>query len=116
MTAICKAQPIKRRVTTIPRQTSLLAAQPISPFKTGLLKWIGNKQRFAHTIASFFPAQFNTYREPFVGSGAVLATIAPTHAIASDSFKPLMEIWQTLATNPVSMPLMLWRCGAFPTS
>ena len=43
----------------------------VSPFKTQLLKWIGNKQRFAHEIASYFPKKFNTYYEPFLGSGAV---------------------------------------------
>jgi hypothetical protein len=37
-----------------------------------LLKWIGNKQRFAAAIARVFPSNFKTYFEPFVGSGAVL--------------------------------------------
>ncbi len=77
----------------------------IMPFKTGLLKWVGNKQRFAHEIAAYFPAQFNRYIEPFVGSGAVLATLSPSQAIASDSFKPLVEIWQTLAADPELLKL-----------
>lgn len=77
----------------------------IDPFKVGLLKWIGNKQRFAHEIAAFFPSQFNTYLEPFVGSAAVLATLAPARAVASDSFKPLMEIWQTLSRDPELLKL-----------
>ena len=77
----------------------------VQPFKTGLLKWIGNKQRFAHQIASYFPTQFNRYLEPFVGSGAVLATLAPPQAIASDFFKPLVEIWQTLTTDPELLKL-----------
>ena len=38
-----------------------------------LLKWIGNKQRFAETIISYMPEQFNNYYEPFLGSGAVMA-------------------------------------------
>jgi len=77
-------------------ETSLL----VKPFKLQLLKWIGNKQRFAHEIASFFPTEFNKYFEPFLGSGAVLATLAPKQAIGSDIFHPLMEIWQTLHDNP----------------
>ena len=77
----------------------------VRPFKTGLLKWIGNKQRFAHQIASFFPSQIGTYREPFLGSAAVLATLAPTCGIASDSFRPLIEIWQALSTDPESLKL-----------
>lgn len=72
----------------------------IQPFKTQLLKWVGNKQRFAHEIVSFFPDKFNKYFEPFLGSGGVLATLSPKNAIASDAFKPLMEIWTTLKFDP----------------
>lgn len=72
----------------------------VPPFKSQLLKWIGNKQRFAHEIASYFPAKFGTYYEPFLGSGAVLATLAPKSAVGSDVFQPLVEIWQTLRTHP----------------
>ena len=73
---------------------------PVPPFTKQLLKWVGNKQRFAHEIASYFPAEIRTYFEPFLGSGAVLGTLAPQKAIASDIFRPLMEIWQTLHDNP----------------
>lgn len=72
----------------------------VEPFQTGLLKWIGNKQRFAHEIASYFPSNFGTYYEPFIGSGAVLATLAPGRAVGSDSFAPLVGIWQTLREAP----------------
>jgi DNA adenine methylase len=76
------------------------AGRSVFPFKTQLLKWVGNKQRFAHEIASFFPADFGTYFEPFLGSGAVLATLAPERAVGSDNFQPLMEIWQALKNDP----------------
>lgn len=75
----------------------------VDPFKTQLLKWIGNKQRFAHEIVSFFPTRFGTYYEPFLGSGAVLATLAPNSAVGSDVFKPLVEIWQTLRNQPAEL-------------
>jgi DNA adenine methylase len=75
----------------------------LEPFRLQLLKWIGNKQRFAHEIASYFPNDIRTYFEPFVGSGAVLATLRPQRAIASDRFKPLIEIWQTLRANPAML-------------
>ncbi|MBI1899668.1 MAG: DNA adenine methylase [Planctomycetia bacterium] len=68
----------------------------VRPFRAQLLKWVGSKQRFAHEIVSFFPARFERYFEPFLGSGAVLGTLAPARAVASDAFQPLMEIWQTL--------------------
>lgn len=72
----------------------------IEPPRGQLLKWIGNKQRFANEIISYFPMDFGTYYEPFVGSGAILATLAPKQAIASDTFRPLIEIWQTLHNDP----------------
>jgi DNA adenine methylase len=73
--------------------------RPVKPFKHQLLKWVGNKQRFAHEIVSYFPVKFGAYFEPFLGSGAVLGTLAPGKAMGSDIFRPLMEIWQTLHTD-----------------
>ena len=72
----------------------------VQPFRTQLLKWIGNKQRFAHEIISHFPTQYDTYFEPFLGSGAVLGTLAPTRAVGSETLGPLIEIWKTLRRKP----------------
>ncbi|MFT3662772.1 MAG: Dam family site-specific DNA-(adenine-N6)-methyltransferase [Gordonia sp. (in: high G+C Gram-positive bacteria)] len=81
--------------------TSLFEApEPVAPFKTQLLKWIGNKQRFAHEIASYFPGDVATYYEPFLGSGAVLSTYAPRRGVAADALAPLAEIWTCLEQNP----------------
>lgn len=77
-----------------------VTAPTVAPFRTQLLKWIGNKQRFAHEIASMFPLDFGAYYEPFLGSGAVLGTLAPARAVGSDIFAPLIEIWQTLHQDP----------------
>lgn len=68
--------------------------------KKQLLKWIGNKQRFAREIASYFPDKYGVYYEPFLGSGAVLGTLMPERAVGSDNFLPLIEIWQTLRAAP----------------
>ena len=71
-----------------------------TPPKGQLLKWVGNKQRFASEIARFFPTDFNTFYEPFIGSGAVIATVAPTNGVGADAFKPLVEIWNKLKNDP----------------
>lgn len=70
------------------------------PPKSQLLKWVGNKQKFAAEITSYFPTEFKRYFEPFLGSAAILATVAPNKGFGSDTFKPLVEIWQTLITDP----------------
>lgn len=71
-----------------------------APLSSQLLKWIGNKQKFAKEIISYFPTSFGVYHEPFLGSGAVLGTLAPIRACGSDSFLPLVEIWQALREDP----------------
>lgn len=85
-------------------QLSLLASDEqrpsVAPFKTQLLKWIGNKQRFAHEIIDYFPTGFGTYFEPFLGSGAVLATLAPERAVAADAYEPLIGIFMMLHNRP----------------
>src|SRR5207245_6206273 len=43
---------------------------------------------------------FGNYFEPFLGSGAILGTLAPENGIGSDNFGPLIEIWRTLRENP----------------
>lgn len=74
--------------------------QTVKKFSTQLLKWVGNKQKFAHEIASFFPKDYGTYYEPFLGSGAILATLAPKKAVASDKFGSIIEIFQCLKDDP----------------
>ncbi|HEX5307459.1 MAG TPA: Dam family site-specific DNA-(adenine-N6)-methyltransferase [Solirubrobacteraceae bacterium] len=65
-----------------------------------LLKWVGNKFRYADIIARHLPSEMGTYYEPFVGTGAVLATLAPEHAIAGDTLPTLVELLQIVQTEP----------------
>ncbi len=78
---------------------SLLNEVHVRP-KGQLLKWIGNKYKFAEKIVSFFPKEYNKYIEPFLGTGAVLATLCPHQAIAADTLKPLIAIWDILQNEP----------------
>ena len=75
-----------------------------------LLKWIGNKQRFAETIISYMPEQFNDYYEPFLGSGAVMDQLLYqngnidipifNHAYASDVLPFLIDIFRIVKEQP----------------
>jgi len=87
-------------MSTLPLPLDGTPTLDVAPFKQQLLKWIGNKQRMAHQIANFFPADMATYHEPFLGSGAVLGTLAPERAFASDALLPLAEIWMQLSNDP----------------
>lgn len=75
-----------------------------------LLKWIGNKQRFAANIVSYMPEVFNNYYEPFLGSGAVMAELLDAdvnkllphfeHAYGSDVLPFLIDIFRLAKNNP----------------
>ncbi|MCK4427779.1 MAG: Dam family site-specific DNA-(adenine-N6)-methyltransferase [candidate division Zixibacteria bacterium] len=78
------------------RQLSLIPTRPMGQ----LLKWVGNKYKYAHIIVSYFPANYNKFIEPFVGTGAILATLSPKKAIAGDTLAPLIEIWTLLQNDP----------------
>lgn len=65
-----------------------------------LLKWVGNKQRFAPEIVKLIPTSFGRYIEPFVGSGAVLGAVAPKHGIAADVLAPLIDFWNLVKDDP----------------
>ena len=75
-----------------------------------LLKWIGNKQRFAETIISYMPETFNNYYEPFLGSGAVMAELLDMdatrlfphfqHAYGSDILPFLIDIFNIVKETP----------------
>lgn len=75
----------------------------VSPFRTQLLKWVGNKQRISHEIVSYFPLRIGAYIEPFLGGGGVLGTLNHVQAIGSDVFAPLIEIWRSLHDDPTQV-------------
>jgi DNA adenine methylase len=68
-----------------------------------LLKWVGNKFRYAEAIAEHLPTDFNSYFEPFVGTGAVLATVAPQRGIAGDALSILVEFHKAVQTDPAPL-------------
>ena len=76
-----------------------------------LLKWIGNKHKFALEITTYMPKSFNTYYEPFLGSGAVLGTVSDLNqysllspkfnrSVAGDSLKYVVDIFNYVKNEP----------------
>lgn len=80
-----------------------LGASPPRKPPSQLLKWVGNKQRFAPEITRYIPSQYHRYIEPFVGTGAVLGALAPRNGLAGDTLEPLIRIWQLVQQNPESL-------------
>lgn len=68
-----------------------------------VLKWVGNKFRYSEAIAAHLMPYDGKYIEPFVGTGAVLATVAPRRGLAGDALELLIELHQTIQEDPTKL-------------
>lgn len=68
----------------------------LSPF----VKWVGGKRNVIKKyLKDFFPINFKTYIEPFVGAGAVFFYLKPKKAIINDINKELMITYNVIKDN-----------------
>lgn len=81
------------------------------------LPWPGSKAKCAKHIIREFPAEFETYHEPFLGSGAVFFAMseAPTfrkfeRARLSDTNENLISCWNAVMNRPGHVKQMLAHC------
>lgn len=64
------------------------------------LKWAGGKRWLVASAEKRVPETFNTYIEPFVGSGAMYFHVRPRYAILSDLNPDLIELYQVIRSFP----------------
>lgn len=69
------------------------------PTVPSLIKWTGSKRALAPKIMGFKP-NYNRYIEPFLGGGSMLYLAAVPGSIASDIYKPLIELWKLIQKDP----------------
>lgn len=65
-----------------------------------VIKWSGGKRTQADTIFSYFPSDFESYYEPFIGGGSMMYRTQPKHGICGDICEPLIELWNLIKTSP----------------
>ena len=73
--------------------------QSTSRVVPSLVKWTGSKRSQASQIAEHIPPH-NRYLEPFLGGGAVLYLVGRPGSLASDIYKPLINLWRQVQSNP----------------
>lgn len=66
-----------------------------------ILKWAGGKRWFVSQCGHLFPKSFRTYREPFLGGGAVFFALEPERAVISDANEELVSFYRTLRNRHV---------------
>jgi DNA adenine methylase len=67
-----------------------------------LVKWTGSKRSQADAIRQEIP-DFRCYFEPFLGSGAVLFTVAGSPSVGGDVYGPLIELWKLAQSDAESL-------------
>lgn len=69
-----------------------MSEQIVLPF----LKWAGGKRWLVRDHPEIFPKEFNTYIEPFLGSGSVFFHLKPKSALLSDTNRELITTYRAL--------------------
>jgi DNA adenine methylase len=64
------------------------------------LKWAGGKRWLIKQCPSIFPEKYNTYIEPFLGSGSIFFFLEPKKAILSDINKDLINAYKIIKNTP----------------
>jgi len=81
------------------------AANFVSP--RPFLKWAGGKSQLISQYIPFFPEDFNTYYEPFLGGGAVFFHLLPKTAVLSDINPELINVYCCVKDNVESLIALL---------
>ena len=89
-----------------------MAENKMSP----VLKWAGGKTQLLEQIAMRMPKTYNRYFEPFIGSAAVLFSIAPEKAFINDINIQLINLYQQLKTNSEAVTTVVNELDAMPGS
>ncbi|MFC1537059.1 DNA adenine methylase [Pseudomonadota bacterium] len=71
------------------------------------LKWAGGKRWLVSSHSHIFPARFNRFIEPFLGSGAIFFSLKPEAGILSDVNPCLVETYQTVKSFPNEIQSLL---------
>ena len=61
--------------------------------------WVGGKQSIADRLTSFFPKDYGTYFEPFLGGGSVFFSLQRQHAVISDENRWLIDTYLALKND-----------------
>lgn len=71
------------------------------------LKWPGGKRWFVKKYQEYFPVNYNTYIEPFLGGGAVFFALKPHNALLGDINEELINLYMAMRDNPEKLRTQL---------
>ena len=71
------------------------------------IQWVGGKREMIPQYEPFFPENFGTYFEPFLGGGAIYFHLQPRKAVLGDSNLELIKSYEGVRDNPESVIRLL---------
>ena len=77
----------------------IVQSEEPQPILLPFLKWAGGKRWLVAQHSSLLPTDYNTYIEPFLGSGAVYFYMRPDTAIISDANLELINTYREIRKN-----------------
>jgi DNA adenine methylase len=75
------------------------ALSPNSARPRAFLRWAGSKRFLLKHLIDILPSEFETYREPFLGSGALYFLLQPQKAVLSDVCIDLVNAFLAVRDN-----------------
>ena len=75
------------------------------------IKWQGNKSKHVNKLNKYIPEEFDTYIEPFIGSGALFLSLEPDKWIINDLNKDLINIWKSIKEDPETIIKIFKKFG-----
>ncbi|RCJ30929.1 DNA methyltransferase [Nostoc minutum NIES-26] len=72
---------------------------PKAAYPRPFLKWAGGKSRLIQQYNPYFPKDYKTYYEPFLGGGAVFFHLQPSQAILTDINSELITTYHCVRDN-----------------
>jgi len=85
------------------RESNNLNSTEARPF----LQWVGGKRSMIKQYNKYFPKNYNTYYEPFVGGGAVFFSLLPPKAIIADYNQELIKTYEAIRDYPEEVVALL---------
>jgi DNA adenine methylase len=77
----------------------VVEVRPPAPF----LKWAGGKGQLLGQMSPYFPSEYRTYFEPFLGGGAVFFHLRPEKAVLADLNPDLVNAFQVVRDHPTAL-------------
>ena len=80
-------------ISAVQESTQLKPLKQLKP----LVKWSGGKGDEIKQFEKYFPSEYDTYIEPFIGGGSVYFYLAPKKAVISDVHSELVDFYKCIS-------------------